>query len=96
MHQAHGLDMEYLFSLLSRAIYKVAPLVSEAMSIAAISACVENLFGGVFGDTLVMFGEPPSTLPDLTINAPTLNLLSDVLAILEAAAIKEASLFEIE
>lgn len=88
--------MEYLFSLLSLAIYKVAPLVSEAISIAAISAWVENLFGGVLGETLVIFGEPPKTLPDFTTKAPTLNLLSDVLAILEAAPINEASLLDIE
>jgi hypothetical protein len=41
-----------------------------------------------------MFGEPPITLPDLTIIAPTLNLLSEVRAILEAADTKEISLLE--
>ena len=84
--------MSALFNL---AIYSVALSQSLAILIAAISAWVENLFGGVRGDLRVMFGEPPITLPDLTTIAPTLNLLLDVEAILAVAAIKEASLFEI-
>jgi hypothetical protein len=69
--------------------------VSEATLIAAISACVENLFGGVLGEHLVIFGEPPITLPDLTIKAPTLNLFSEVEATLAAAETKDTSLFDI-
>jgi hypothetical protein len=68
--------------------------VEEATLKAAISACVENLLGGVLGDLRVMLALPPRTLPDLTIIAPTRNLLFEVKASLVATAKNFWSVFE--